>query len=60
MTEDTIEKSVVVSSLNPLQLFKYKNRIYSRRRIHSGGVTAISEKGDKVITLSPNTLVKPV
>lgn len=53
-----LEESVV--SLEPLQLFQYKRRVYGKHRVHHGGVTCVSIEGDKVITLTPDTLVKPV
>lgn len=49
---------VKVSSLETLQLFEFKGHIYSKRRVCAGGVTGLSEKGDKLIRLPPDTLVK--
>lgn len=53
-------KLVEVGSLEPLQLFEFEGHRYSRRRIHSGGVTALSSEMDKVVTVPHDTKVKIV
>lgn len=53
-------EEVELSSLGTLQLFVYQGRKYSKRRVLSVGIKALSVKGDALITLSPDTLVKPV
>lgn len=53
-------KGVLISSLAPLQAFKYKGDVFTKRRSHPGGVRALSEKGDEIITLAPDTTVTPV
>ena len=53
-------QDVEVSSLQTLELFRYQGRIYSKRRASSGGVRGLSQKGDKLITLPPDTIVKTV
>jgi hypothetical protein len=53
-------KQVELSSLDTLQFFNYQGKIYSKRRTRPGGVSALSKKGDKLITLPPDTLVTPV
>jgi len=52
-------KEVAISSLGTLQLFMYQGRTYTKRRPHSGGIRALSQKGDELITLPPGTLVTP-
>ncbi len=50
---------VEVSSLGTLRLFKFKGGTYSKHRVHSAGVTCVSKAGNKVLTLSPDTIVIP-
>jgi len=50
-------EEVELSSLGTLQLFMYQSHIYSKRRVLAGGIQALSRKGDKLITLAPDTLV---
>lgn len=54
------EKQVELSSLSIGQLFSYQGKTYSKRRMASDGIRALSDKGDKLEILAPNTLVKPV
>jgi hypothetical protein len=53
-------KEVRVSSLNTLDEFKYQGQVYTKRKVHPGGVQALSAKGNKLITLETNTLVTKV
>jgi len=54
------DKGVPISSLAPLQAFRYGGDVFTKRRSHPGGVNALSEKGDEIITLAPDTTVTPV
>jgi hypothetical protein len=52
-------KEVKLSSLKSLQAFTHKGETYSKRRVHAGGVTCLSIKGDRMLTLPLDTLVTP-
>jgi len=58
--EEPTGEPVEVISLEPLQHFAFEGRIYSKRRVHGGGVNGVSIEGDKVIALPPDTLVTSV
>lgn len=51
---------VEISSLGTLQLFMYEGCIYSKRKVQSGGIKALTQEGDALITLPPDTLVTPL
>jgi len=51
---------VAISSLDTLQRFQYQGKVYSKRKVTPTGVKALSQKGDRLITLSPDTLVTPI
>lgn len=53
-------EKVELSSLGTLELFTYKGRTYSKRRVLPDGIKALSSKGDKLIALPPDTLVTKV
>jgi hypothetical protein len=53
-------QSVPISSLDTLQSFKYEGKVYSKRKVRPSGVTGLSQKGDGLITLPPDTLVTPI
>jgi hypothetical protein len=53
-------KEVEISSLGTLQSFKYQGKVYTKRKVHPGGVNALSIKGDKLIRLPPDTLVTSI
>jgi len=50
-------EEVELSSLGTLQLFLYQGHIYSKRKVQSAGIKALSQEGDELITLPPDTLV---
>lgn len=52
-------KDVPISSLTTLQPFTYKGKEYTKRRAGTDSVTCLSAAGDKLITLSKDTLVTP-
>lgn len=49
-----------VSSLATLQLFRFEGCVYSKRRQHGGEVTGLSQEGDRLIRLLPDTIVEPL
>jgi hypothetical protein len=53
-------EEVAISSLSTLQLFKHQGRVFSKRKVTGAGIKALSIKGNKLIMLSPETLVTPV
>jgi hypothetical protein len=53
-------RGVVLSSLEFLQPFQYEGQVYTKRRITPSGVHALSQQGDKAVTLPPDTLVTPI
>jgi hypothetical protein len=53
-------KEVELSSLGTTELFKYQGSTYSKRKVTPAGVKALFSKGDKLITLPPDTLVTKV
>jgi len=53
-------RGVVLSSLKFLQAFQYEGQVYTRRRITPSGVHALSQQGDKAVTLPLDTLVTPI
>jgi hypothetical protein len=59
-TAPKTDKGVAISSLDTLQHFQYQGKVYSKRKVTPAGVKALSQKGDKLITLSPDTLVTPI
>lgn len=50
-------EKVPISSLGTLQFFSHQSHVYSKRKVHPDGIKALSKKGDKLITLPPDTLV---
>jgi hypothetical protein len=50
-------QEVEISSLGTLQPFSYEGDIYTKRKVKPGGVQALSQEGDRLITLAPDTLV---
>lgn len=56
----TVGGKVEVGSLPVLAEFKHKGKTWTKRRTHPGGVQALSSKGNKIVTLAPDTLVEPV
>lgn len=63
-TEKTVPttsgEKVELSSLNTLQFFSYQDGIYSKWKATPAGVKALSQRGDELITLSPDTIVTVV
>jgi hypothetical protein len=58
-TPKTVQ-SVPISSLDTLQSFRYQGKAYTKRKARPSGVTALSQKGDRLTVLSPDTLVTPI